>query len=70
MVKLVLCLVLFVVGAIGKELLTDEDSFINESLEVKADIPLEVWEEDNAEIIPTNGNNLLIGGIVAFVHLQ
>lgn len=59
MVRLVLCLVFLAVGAIGKEILGTEDSFINDKLsDVKDDIPNDIPEEENAESIPMNGNSI------------
>lgn len=57
MIQLVsLCLIVTVVGAIGKEILTPENLLIDDELsEVKADIPYDV-PENVAETIPTSGN--------------
>jgi len=57
MVKLVLCLVLFIVGAIGKE-----DSYNDELPKVKADIPYDVPEYDIDEIIPSSGCIIAVNG--------
>lgn len=57
MVRLVLCLALFAVGAVGQEFLIPEDSIIGDQLsEVKADIPYDIPGEDDAGSIPMNGN--------------
>lgn len=56
MARLVLCLALFVVGAIGQEVFLPGDSIIDdERSEVRNDIPQAI-PEDNSEIIPTSGN--------------
>lgn len=57
MIQLVsLCLIVTVVGAFGKEIRIPENSSIDDLLtEAKANIPYDI-PEDDAEIIPTNGN--------------
>lgn len=56
MARLALCLALFVVSAIGKDILISEDSWLVDEIPEVKDIPYDIPEEENAEIIPTNGN--------------
>lgn len=57
MVRLVVCLALLVVGAIGKELPIPEDSIIDDQLsDIKDGIPYDIPEGHNAETIPMSGN--------------
>lgn len=58
MVRFILCSVLLVVGAYGKEILVSDDSIWNEELtELKDDIPIDIpVRDEDTETIPTNGN--------------
>lgn len=55
MVRLVLCLALFAVAVLGKDI--PEDSIIDDQQsEVRANIPYDIPVDDDAEAIPLNGN--------------